>query len=135
MPIKIIIDTNLWVSFVLKNLQSPLRTLLDDEDIEIITSDALTKELFGVLYRSKFKNKISPETITIFEEYYNLFTLDVKIISVVTVCRDPKDNYLLALAQDAEADYLLTGDADLLELNQFGKTNIMKITEFLDNFH
>lgn len=132
MPIKIIIDTNLWVSFVLKNLQSPLRTLLDNENIEIITSDMLTKELFGVLHRPKFKSKILPETITIFEEYYNLFTLNIEVISIVTSCRDLKDNYLLALAQDAEADYLLTGDADLLELNQFGKTHIIKITEFLN---
>ena len=41
------------------------------------------------------------------------------------VCRDPNDNYLLALARTAEADYLVTRDEDLLTLQQHGKTQII----------
>ena len=47
------------------------------------------------------------------------------------VCRDPKDNFLLALAHDGKADYLLTGDNDLLVMKKFGRTKIVKISEFL----
>jgi len=39
--------------------------------------------------------------------------------------------YLLALAQTVQADYLLTGDDDLLVLNQFGMTQIMRFADFL----
>jgi len=45
-------------------------------------------------------------------------------------CRDPKDNFLLALAKDGNADYLITGDDDLRSMNQFEKTIIVKLNEF-----
>ena len=54
----------------------------------------------------------------------------VVICSVVDICRDPKDNFLLALAKDGNADYLITGDNDLLVLKEFGKTKIVTLTEF-----
>ena len=63
-----------------------------------------------------------------FEPFIDL----IEVESSVTVCRDPKDNFLLALAKDGKADYLLTGDKDLLDLIKFGKTKIKTITEFID---
>lgn len=56
----------------------------------------------------------------------------IEVKSIVTVCRDSKDNFLLALAKDGQADYLLTGDKDLLELKKFGKTRIKTIVTFID---
>lgn len=44
---------------------------------------------------------------------------------VVSVCRDAKDDYLLALAKAAKADLLVTGDDDLLVLKKYGKTRIV----------
>ena len=55
----------------------------------------------------------------------------VEVKSKVNVCRDPKDNFLLTLAKDGKADYQLTGDKDLLDLEKFGKTKIVTITRFL----
>jgi predicted nucleic acid-binding protein len=52
------------------------------------------------------------------------------VVSSVTLCRDEKDNFLLSLARDAQADYLLTGDKDLLVLRTFEKTQILTIAEF-----
>jgi hypothetical protein len=43
------------------------------------------------------------------------------INSRVTVCRDLKDNYLLALARDSNANFLITGDKDLLEIKNSKK--------------
>jgi predicted nucleic acid-binding protein len=40
------------------------------------------------------------------------------------------DNYLLSLAIDSKADYLLTGDNDLLVLTQVGATKIIKYADF-----
>ncbi|WP_314337807.1 putative toxin-antitoxin system toxin component, PIN family [Capnocytophaga leadbetteri] len=55
----------------------------------------------------------------------------VEVISEIAVCRDYKDNFLLALAKDAKADFILTGDNDLLVLNPFEETSIITINTFL----
>lgn len=47
------------------------------------------------------------------------------ISSEVAVCRDAKDNFLLAWCQDGAANFLLTGDQDLLVLKQFRQTRII----------
>ncbi len=54
----------------------------------------------------------------------------VKIKSQVKICRDPKDNFLFELSKDGNADFLLTGDKDLLEFEKYGKTKILTITKF-----
>jgi predicted nucleic acid-binding protein len=54
----------------------------------------------------------------------------IDVRSVVDVCRDPKDNFLLALAKDGNADYLITGDGDLLSMQQFEQTNIVELSTF-----
>ena len=55
----------------------------------------------------------------------------IDVSSTVDVCRDAKDNFLLALAKDGKASHLLTGDKDLLVLKNFGKTKILTISEYL----
>jgi uncharacterized protein len=53
---------------------------------------------------------------------YNLETIDAY--------RDSKDNFLLELAVSSNANYLITGDKDLLELNPFRNTLILTPAEF-----
>jgi len=50
---------------------------------------------------------------------------------IESICRDPSDDYLLALAKSAIADLLVTRDEDLLVLKKHGKTEIVHIAEFL----
>lgn len=45
-------------------------------------------------------------------------------------CRDSKDRYLLALARDGNADFLVTNDKDLLCLSPFGACEIVTPEEF-----
>ena len=60
----------------------------------------------------------------------------VSVTSRITVCRDAKDNKFLELALDGQADYLITGDADLLSLAKNPapdwKFRIVTPTEFLE---
>ncbi|WP_373521656.1 putative toxin-antitoxin system toxin component, PIN family [Aquiflexum sp.] len=56
----------------------------------------------------------------------------VEIKSEVNICRDPKDDFLLGLAKDGKADFIITGDKDLLDLVKFRKTRIITISDFLD---
>lgn len=50
------------------------------------------------------------------------------------LCRDPKDNFLLGLAFDGKADFLITGDDDLLEIGSFYQTKIIAWSSFVVSF-
>jgi putative PIN family toxin of toxin-antitoxin system len=50
--------------------------------------------------------------------------------SVQSVCRDPDDDAILACALEARADYLVTGDVDLLELKVFKEIRIVTPRDF-----
>lgn len=55
----------------------------------------------------------------------------VDVATTVAVCRDPKDDKFLALALDGKADYLISGDADLLAHHPFAGISIVQPSEFL----
>ena len=57
------------------------------------------------------------------------FGMLIRVSSETDLCRDKKDNFLLNLAIDSNADYLVTGDLDLLELEKIKKTKIITIQE------
>jgi putative PIN family toxin of toxin-antitoxin system len=54
----------------------------------------------------------------------------IKIISAVSICRDPADNSILATAQDGNCSHLITGDKDLLVLKCFENISIITPREF-----
>jgi len=132
-PSKIIIDTNLWISFIISNKLSLLDSLIFSGKIRLIFSLELIKEIEATIAKPKLKKYFLSdglvEMLTMFEPFINL----VEVKSVVSVCRDPKDNFLLELAKDSKADYILTGDKDLLAIAKFGKTKIMTVTSFLES--
>lgn len=51
----------------------------------------------------------------------------------VNICRDKKDNQVLDLCVVGKADYLVTGDKDLLVLKKFKKTKIVSPREFIES--
>ena len=132
-PSKIIIDTNLWISFIISNKLSLLDSLIFSGKITLIFSLELIKEIEATIAKPKLKKYFLSdglvEMLTMFEPFIDL----VEVKSVVSVCRDPKDNFLLELAKDSKADYILTGDKDLLAIAKFGKTKIMTVTSFLES--
>ena len=56
----------------------------------------------------------------------------VKVKSNINICRDEKDNFLLNLLIDSKADYLITGDKNLLILEKIKKTKILTFSEFIE---
>lgn len=131
-PLKIIIDTNLQVSFIISNKLTLLDGLLFSQKITLLFSEELINEIAVTITKPKLRKYFATngleEMLTAFEPFIDL----IKVRSSVTLCRDPNDNFLLALAKDGKADYLLTGDKDLLELVKFGKTKIISMTTFLE---
>ncbi len=56
---------------------------------------------------------------------------NIDIVQSFSVCHDRKDDKILELAVSGEADYIITGDQDLLVLNPFQNIAIIFIQEFL----
>ncbi len=128
---RIIIDTNLWISFLLSNNYGRLDNLIKKNKVIILFSRELLEEFNEVVCRPKFQKYFTQDKVD------NLFisisghSEFIDVISEVTICRDAKDNFLLALAKDGKADYLITGDKDLLVIEKFDGTKIISITEYL----
>ena len=113
----VIIDVNWWVSASI-NRQSRLllfNTLKSNKYIYIY-SDELLSEYRAVICREKFARIISAEQIEEFIEFVTSLMQKRSIETNIIGSRDEKDNYLLALAYDSRANYLVTGDKDLLVL-------------------
>ena len=127
---RIILDTNLWISFLVSSSYQQLDSLLLEGKCTLLFSQELLEEFITVAKRPKLRKFISSEEIEDLLETISEVAEFVKVTSKVDLCRDPKDNFLLALSIGGKADYLLTGDNDLLTLEQVGETNIMKIADF-----
>jgi len=128
---KVIIDTNLWISFLLTKDYTKLDTLLKQQKITLLFSKELLEEFVEVARRPKFKIYFSISDLNALLSEIYLRAEFVEVTSQVTICRDAKDDFLLALAKDSKATYLITGDTDLLELNVFEETKILTIIDFL----
>jgi uncharacterized protein len=133
--ISVVIDTNWWISLFLSKYKSPLTTLFHDQKLIIYRSYYLTQEICNVLVRPKFKGLFTIDLFEDFIERYEKSTTLLTVTSEVSLCRDEDDNFLLALAKDSKADFLITGDKDLLVLKQFENTSILTLIEFLDHLN
>lgn len=56
--------------------------------------------------------------------------VDLKEFAAYNSVRDPKDVYLLSLAETIGADFIVSGDAGLTDLSQHGNTRIIKLSDF-----
>ena len=131
-PIKLVVDTNLWISFLISRSYAKLDKILKAGLARLIFSAELIEEFIEVVERPKFKKIFSSSDIrNLFTDIY-LYADLIEVKTSVQICRDKKDNFLLSLCQDGNADFLLTGDEDLLVLRKFGKTRIMTLAEYLE---
>jgi putative PIN family toxin of toxin-antitoxin system len=99
----------------------------------LVFSQELLDEFLEVARKPKFRRFFSLTDIEEILETISEYADFVKVQTQIEVCRDPKDNFLLSLSIDGNADFLLTGDKDLLDISKFGETSIIKISDFLQN--
>ncbi len=105
-PIKVIIDTNLWISFLIGKQLASLKPLLIEQVVQPILSEQLLQEVVLVTQRPKLQRYFSPTKVKELIDLLEIIGLSIERKSEVLICRDPKDNYLLALAKDSQADFL-----------------------------
>lgn len=130
-PKRIIIDTNLWISFLITKDYSKIDNLITQHKVRLLFSQELLEEFILVTQRPKFKKFFKQKDVALLIDLLDEHAELITVSSIIEACRDAKDNFLLSLAVDGRADYLLTGDKDLLELKRIQKTKIQTLTYFL----
>jgi uncharacterized protein len=127
---RIIIDTNLWIHFLITKQYTFLDDLFENGKVRLVFSLELLNEFVEVVKRPKLRKYFSEDDLKQMLELINHYADFISVTSNVKVCRDENDNFLLSLALDSKANYLITGDNDLLVINQIEKTRIITISEY-----
>jgi putative PIN family toxin of toxin-antitoxin system len=129
---KIILDTNLWISFLITKDYSFLDKYIENGKARLFFSEELIQEFLTVAKGPKLQKYFTDNDIEHLLHTFDNFGILIKVTSQIKLCRDYKDNFLLNLAVDSKADYLATGDKDLLEIQNIEKTKIITIRELKD---
>lgn len=128
-PSKIILDTNVWISFLIGKELQVLKDLIVSEKVKVIITDQIINEIKLVTTRDKLKKYFNQEKVSDLISLLEIVADKVKIKKIDKICRDPKDDFLLALSKQSKANYLITGDKDLLDIKVYGRTRIMTVRQ------
>lgn len=129
---RIVIDTNVYVSRLLREASTPGRAVKQAwrEAIPLL-SIATWAELRAVLAREKLARYIQPGQLEPYLSQVWKLAEIVPIPSPIRACRDPRDDKFLEAAVHGRADLILTGDADLLALHPFRGIAILTPAQYL----
>jgi len=127
----IVVDTNIFISALLKSKNcAKILEALKQNKFQLVISKKMTEEFLFVVERPNFEfsesEKIELKELLI-EKSKSLLNPAEKI----SVCRDEKDNMVIECAVDGNADFIVTGDKDLLVLKSFRKIPIITPRKFL----
>ena len=128
--IKVIFDTNVWISFLIGKRLSFIKKYISSGEITIIITEQLLNEIKEVPSRKKLKKYFPQQSVIELINFLETIAEQVAIKPIHFINRDPKDNFLLDLIDFSEADYLVTGDKDLLEHNPFKTATILTPKNF-----
>jgi len=129
---KIVIDTNIFISSVLfKGKADKLVELWKKREFVFLISKDVLEEYIQVLSYPKFS--LTKEEIKyIIEEELLPFVKIVKVSSCIEIIKDDiSDNRFISLAIDGKADFIVSGDKHLLELNKVNEIKIISLKKFL----
>jgi putative PIN family toxin of toxin-antitoxin system len=138
--LRVVIDTNLFVSGVI-NVHGLPRRLLEAwyaGQVLVLTEASLLAEVIRVLERPRIRTKygLTPERITELQErIVRTAELVTPLSPLPAHSRDAHDNNFLAVALGGNAEYLITGDDDLLVLDghpALGRLRIVTVHDFLE---
>lgn len=115
---RVVVDTNFWVSYLIFPRGSIKRVgdIFAREEVVLLGSPQCLEELREVVGREQWDRYASLDIrLLFFEGVYQRCEI-VTPTTTITFCRDTRDDKFLELAMDGEADFLVTGDQDLLDL-------------------
>ncbi len=133
MPLKVVLDTNIWVSYFINARTDYLVKWIIDHDIIIYTSDELSDEIEEVLSRPKFKKQF-PFPVRDFIRLHRQICEKTSLNKSYTTSPDPDDNFLFDLCFKTKANYLVTSDKKLLEFSPPFPLEIINFNELRSLF-
>ena len=136
MPINIVIDANLWISFLIGKRLRSLRHLCLNKNISVFYCDEIIGEFIDVSSRPKIKKLgIKKKNVSVVLKFIRAHCTKAEIKGVAeSKVRDAKDLYLLSFSDAVNANFLLTGDKDLRALERHNITKIISYSEFMPIF-
>jgi putative PIN family toxin of toxin-antitoxin system len=138
---RVVIDTNLFVSGLLNTQGHPFALMesLRAQAVTLMMSDEQRAELGDILSRPRLVTRyhLSQSDAQALLALVDSTCIRVPLDHPLPVAvRDPKDEAILATALEGDADYLVTGDEDLLSLNgesALGALKIVTVRDFLQD--
>lgn len=128
---RIIIDCNIWISFLLGFQKDVMKQVLQSQHIDVYVCPQLLREIADVATRPKIRNRITDGDLENLLHIIKIYCQSVSIThNVQSGIRDAKDLYLLSLAETINADFIVSGDSDLLVLESHQNTRIVAMSEF-----
>ena len=132
---RVVLDTNILISALIRP-KSVARQIYEGARsgrIALVTCDAQLDEFRRVTRYPKIQQYVRPaEAGTMLNELREL-AVTLEVNEKVDVSPDSADNFLFALAQASQADYLVTGDkADVLAIGRHGKTQVVTARQLVE---
>jgi putative PIN family toxin of toxin-antitoxin system len=133
---RVVIDPNLLVSYLLTH-RGPIAQIIDthlaQEDFTLLGCVQLLEELDRVLQYSKFQRYFDDNTrlrfVALIASLSELLDIPDQVPRLV---RDPKDDYLIACALAGKADFLVSGDKDVLAVKAVETVKMVTAKQFLE---
>ena len=125
---RVILDANVLIAAVAGRglCESLLELCLEEHDLIV------SKELLDEVHRNLVKKIKLPDSVAL--DFCRLLRNNAIMATPEAIaagaCRDPKDLHLLGLSESAKADFLVTGDKDLIESGWHGATEIVTPRQF-----
>ena len=132
-PEPVVVDTNVFISAALSPNGKPRKTinLIVNSDFVIIQSQATYQELVTRIQKPKFERYISDADRELFLTVVKSSSKFITVSHQTSVCIDVDDNKFLELAVSGRAKYIVTGDNDLLCLQDYRDISIITPADFL----
>jgi putative PIN family toxin of toxin-antitoxin system len=124
---RVILDTNILLSALLSPRGAPawLLDAWERKRFTLVASDALIAEFRDVAGRSFFKARLRASAAESLAAGLREFSYFCRRLPSGPLAPDPKDSYLLAMAEASQADFFVTGDKELLSLKRHKSTRIV----------
>lgn len=134
--LKVVVDTNIWVSTLIKPHGYDARMIAEilRRGGEIFTTEEILAESREVALRPRIKDKyhLTEDTVDqALAEVRLLTTIVHELPELKVIKEDPDDNVILACALQAAADYLLSYDPHLTNLSEYQGIRILTPRQFI----
>lgn len=130
--LKVVLDTNVLVSaFVFKGACGRIMDWCI-EYADLYISEWILREVNRVLLEKIGLEISDAAQVTTVLSNQSAFSIVNPTSELPTVCRDADDNNILQLSESVKADYIVTGDKDLLVLEKYKHAYILSPKQFLD---